>query len=160
MRRCAHFYRLFASASIDLSFIRAQYATADTAQFTTGDDATLASQTKDALAKIPLGLKVEGADYPILRVFASWPGDARLQRSRKAHKWGAKHKWGGADPDKHPLATLHLENFRSHGEELDRNWFRGDKGQQRVAKRVREAQDSESSGWEKRRKRCSSSTDS
>jgi hypothetical protein len=89
------------------------------------------------LAKIPLGLKVKGADYPVLRVFASWPGEAKLERTKKS-------SLDGIDPDSHPLATLHLANFNSVGQELDQNWFQGDVEQKLVvhSKRARE-QDSE-----------------
>jgi len=43
----------------------------------------LALQTHKALRDIPYGLTVTNAEYPILRVFASWPGDAKLDRSKK-----------------------------------------------------------------------------
>ena len=33
------------------------------------------------MAKVPLGLKVKDAEYPVLRVFASWPGEAKLERT-------------------------------------------------------------------------------
>jgi hypothetical protein len=79
------------------------------------------TSTKDALATIPpsCSLKVEGADYPILRVFASWPGPAVLKRTLEKGKSGAN------DPDRHPVATLHLDNFNKVIEELDRDWFQG-----------------------------------
>ena len=65
------------------------------------------------MAKILLSpnLKVKGADYPILRVLASWPGETRLEKDMSE------------DPDSHPLATLHLQNFNKVGNDLDRNWF-------------------------------------
>ena len=105
-----------------------QYASADEAPFIDkhhGPD--LAARTKDALANIPRrhSLKVKGAKYPILRVFASWPGEAKLERTL-----------GRVDPDRHPLATLHLGNFDKVRKELDRNWFQGG-GQQVAPSRAR-----------------------
>ena len=93
--------------------LRVQYASADNAPFIANDGPELATRTKDALAKILLSpsLEVKGADYPILRVFASWPRETRLEQHISE------------DPDNHPLATLHMENFNKVGEELDRNWF-------------------------------------
>ena len=76
----------------------------------------LANSTKEALKNIPRGLKARGADYPVLRVFASWPGEAKLERT---------DEWPG-DADKHPLACLHLENFEEVGYKLDADWFRRD----------------------------------
>ena len=55
--------------SIDLD--QSQYPTANAAPFLTNnnnDCSILATQTKGVLANIPLGLKVEDADYPVLRV--------------------------------------------------------------------------------------------
>ena len=88
------------------------------------------------MASIPLGrsLKAAGADYPILRVFASWPGEARLDRA------------DGEDPDAHPLATLRLDEFVKVSKELSRIWFLRS-GQQVPAlpsKRAREEWDSRS----------------
>lgn len=94
-----------------------QYASADAAPFIDkilGPD--LAARTEYALANIPLrhSLKVKGARYPILRVFASWPGEAKLERTL-----------GRVDPDRHPLANLHLGNFDKVRKELNRDWFQG-----------------------------------
>ena len=159
------FYRLFSPASIDLIIVLLQYPTANTAPFITNDSndcPKLATQTKDVLAKIPLGLKTEDADYPVLRVFASWEGEANLERTldwkEKTNKKNSartntqpisKQETGEddvEDPDHHPLATLHLANFRKVGEKLDQNWFRGDVEQKLVvhSKHAREEQDSES----------------
>jgi hypothetical protein len=68
---------------------------------------------------IPLGLRTKNANYPVLRVFASWPGEARLDRF---DTWNTTST---ADPDKHPLATLQLAKFKKVGEELDQRWFQG-----------------------------------
>jgi hypothetical protein len=37
-----------------------------------------ADDTQKVLTNMPLGLKVKDVDYPILRVFASWPGEVKL----------------------------------------------------------------------------------
>jgi hypothetical protein len=104
---------------------------------------------------------VKDADYPVLRVFASWQGEAKLERTlewkaetgnqktpRKKAR-GIQQETSGEgieDPDHHPLATLHLANFQKVGEKLDQNWFRGDVEQKLVvhSKRAREEQGSES----------------
>jgi len=54
---------------------RVQYSNANDAPFQNGVE-NWAAKTQDALTRISLGLEVEGAGYPILRVFASWPGGA------------------------------------------------------------------------------------
>jgi hypothetical protein len=93
------------------------------------------------LAGIPLGLKAKDADYPILRVFASWPGSAELNRSLdwKEHEDTKMRSQAEAssqlkrkqsadnieDPDLHPLATLHLKNFEANSLALDESWYRG-----------------------------------
>jgi hypothetical protein len=80
-----------------------------------------------ALANVPHGLKVEGAEYPVLRVFASWPGESDLERSLTWNEEpGVEQDSGAKDPDLHPLATLHRENFDQIGEKLDTHWFLGD----------------------------------
>jgi hypothetical protein len=68
-------------------------------------------------------ITVEGASYPVLRVFASWPADADLERtlditdkpplSRKQKMVQAEDDEDiiSYDPDQHPLATLHLQSF-------------------------------------------------
>jgi hypothetical protein len=126
-----------------LSGLRVQYSTADTAPFITNEGAELAVGTEEALAKIPLGLKVEGADYPVLRVFSSWPGKTELQRSLKKHK-------SGSDIDNHPLATLNLATCRAHDAKLGEAWFRGD-GRVVPSKHAREEQGS-GSGLQKKKK--------
>ena len=115
-----------------------QYASADAAPFIgTNCGPKLAVRTEEALANIPLSrsLKLEGAKYPILRVFASWPGEAGLERTLGSGSW--------VDSDRHPLATLHMRNFKKVGAKLDRNWFQG-AGQQVVpSKRASEEPESE-----------------
>ena len=101
IRRCAHFYRLFGSASIDMSFLRMQYATVDTVPFIENDKndyAALATETKDVLASIPLGLEVKSAHYPVSHLFTSWPGegkpraDAREQKLAKGAEAAVRHR--------------------------------------------------------------------
>jgi hypothetical protein len=87
----------------------------------------ISGRTQTALASIPLGLKAIGADYPILRVFASWPGRAQLNQSmdwkenrdtkmrsstEPPNQFNREQSVDDIeDPDLHPLATLHLDNF-------------------------------------------------
>ena len=116
----------------NLSDVVFQHLTAATTPFITNDDndcAKLFKMTETALSQIPMSIKMPGMDYPDLRVFASWPGDAKLCRTlrwREAMPKGSKQMktqmfqesdsedsdaTGAVDPDGHPLATLHLENF-------------------------------------------------
>jgi hypothetical protein len=162
MRRCVTLSTLFAM-SIDL--VQLQHLTANAAPFLRNDNndcSALATQTKDVLANIPLGLKVEDADYPVLRVFASWEGEAKLARTierkeKKPTKKKQKNAQKGeqrnlqqeavvesiSDRDRHPLATLHLGNFRKFAQEFDWNWFREDVEQQLVVPSRRACQDVE-----------------
>ena len=84
----------------------------------------------NALRNIPFGLTMANTQFPILRVFASWPGDSNLNRS-KLKKTKVRNPAGGEnlvevnDVDLHPLVTLHLENFIRMSKEMDINWFRG-----------------------------------
>jgi len=152
-----------------------QYPTAHTAPFIKNDYSGLANESQTVLTNVPLGLKVEGADYPVLRVFASWPGEAKLERTREWKKEQKPTTRNQAntriltqessvdnidDPDRHPLATLHLANFIKVGGKLDKHWFRGDMEQKLVVhlKRARE-QDSESSRLRKRAKLAKSLED-
>jgi hypothetical protein len=88
----------------------------------------------NALQGIPSGLTVTKAQFPILRVFASWPGDSNLNRSKPNPSKKTKVRDPASnedliakkiDVDLHPLATLHLENFICMSKEMDVNWFRG-----------------------------------
>ncbi len=77
-------------------------------------------------------------EFPILRVFASWEGDAKLDRSmEKTCKKNPtsnedKKKKVQCDVDPHPLVTLHLDNFNCVSKEMDINWFSGDVEQKEV----------------------------
>ena len=98
----------------------------------------LINETMNALTNIPHGLTIEEAEYSILRVFASWPGEAKLERTLEPRKT--------TDLDKHPLAALDLETFLSVGKELNREWIRMDVERRMVVtrKHAREEQESES----------------
>ena len=98
----------------------------------------MVNETKNALTNIPHGLTIEGAEHSVLRVFASWPAEAELERTLKPLKI--------TDLDQHPLAALNLETFESISKGLDLEWIRMDV-EQNVAvyrKRAREEQESES----------------
>jgi len=86
--------------------------------------------------KIEHTITIADAPYPVLRIFASWPAEAKLERTLVDPK---KSKRGEAiksraevdsvdvtDPDLHPLATLHLGNFNRIGGLLARSWYRND----------------------------------
>jgi len=97
----------------------------------------LALQTHDALQDIPCGLTVTNAEYPILRVFASWPGDAKLVQSKKPSQKSSADNEGVEenhqyDVDLHPLASLHLDNFNHVSKEIGLKWFCGDVEQKEV----------------------------
>src|SRR5258708_1598349 len=124
--RCAH--SVFGSALFDLIFVQIQYATANAAPLINKADSELAARTKTALENLPSGVEVKGADYPVLRIFASWPGEAGLDRTGE-WKLGAP-----IDPDGHPLATLHLTNFRNVGKTLFQKWFGRDVEEKLVVK--------------------------
>ena len=125
------------------------------------DKDQLAAETKNVLAKIPHGLKGKGADYPVLRVFASWPGEAKLERTQgwkepnlsKQPQRQNSDAGSEVDPDRHPLAALRLDTFLTVGKQLDDDWFQG-VGEQKVVvsskKRAREEEDSESPVLRKR----------
>lgn len=72
-----------------------------------------ADDIEKALRSIPNGQLVEGANYPVIRVFASWPGKTRLERSAKGSKSNAK------DLDKHPLASLNEDRFAMLSRSID-----------------------------------------
>jgi hypothetical protein len=69
--------------------------------------------------------------FPILRVFASWPADAKLDRSKPKPPKTTRKPADNAnscktkkDDDLHPLASLDLEIFVRISEEMDVKWFR------------------------------------
>jgi hypothetical protein len=77
------------------------------------------------------------ARFPILRVFASWEADAKIERTlepqeskgRKATKFQAdvdEHDFNALDLDHHPLATLHLDNFNTISSRLAKSSYRSD----------------------------------
>jgi hypothetical protein len=83
------------------------------------------------------GITIPNASYPILRIFASWPADAKLNRTqdlkkpkgRKATKFRAnvdEDSVSVTDPDLHPLATLHLENFDENSRRFAQSWNKND----------------------------------
>jgi hypothetical protein len=119
-----------------------QHSSPDDAPFVaTNEGPQLYSSAHDAFANIRHGLKAPNASYPILRVFASWPGNAMLDRTshyketRKQQKKPTKEKNEPAnlpDTDQHPLATLHMANFQDIGKTLSQNWFLGDIEQKEV----------------------------
>jgi len=82
----------------------------------------IASRFCGALMKVEHRITIPNAPYPILRVFASWPGDAKLERTigpkdpkkamtPKSRATVDEDGINEIDPDRHPLAALHLVNF-------------------------------------------------
>jgi hypothetical protein len=91
----------------------------------------------DALKKIEHGITIAEASYPILRIFASWPANAKIERTQdlkkskkgKATKSRTKVDEDSVDvfdTDPHPLAMLRLDNFAEISDQLAKSWFRGD----------------------------------
>jgi hypothetical protein len=105
-----------------------QHAVATTAPFITDDNndcARLAERTKNVLVNIPNSLTFQGAPFPVLRIFASWPGDSKLERTLKQRVENGKGLEDDiGDPDRHPLATLNLEHFQEFAETLQEDWLR------------------------------------
>lgn len=115
---------------------RWQHKNAISAPFVQNDPdcPALAEATPKVLAKIPSPL-FTGADYAILRVFASWPGDPgldrTLQRKEATRKRGKQTQMSEQedsselDPDRHPASSLNLENFVTISQKYDSAWFLG-----------------------------------
>jgi len=89
------------------------------------------------LKKIEHSITIANAPYPILRIFTSWPADAKLDRAQdlKKSKGGKVTKSrtkvnedsvNVTDADLHPLATLHLDNFNNISGMLSKSWYRND----------------------------------
>jgi hypothetical protein len=122
-----------------------QYSSPNDAPFVSTNEDRLYTSTHNALANITSRLKAPNATYPILRVFASYPGDASLgrlltfndptQQKRAAEKTSGQKEAEQAnvpDPDLHPLAALHATNFEASGKTLSQKWFSGDIEQKEV----------------------------
>jgi hypothetical protein len=97
----------------------------------------VASRFCDALKKIEDGITIADASYPVLRVFASWPANAKIERTQdlKKSKKGEAAKSRAKvdedsvdvfDTDPHPLAMLRLDKFAEISDQLAKSWFRGD----------------------------------
>jgi hypothetical protein len=103
----------------------------------------VASHFCDALMKVEHGITIKNADYPVLRIFASCPADAKLDRTQDLNtSKGSKATKSKAvdendvdviDPDPHPLATLHLDNFKENSKSLAKSWYRNDTEQMVVS---------------------------
>jgi hypothetical protein len=84
----------------------------------------VASHFRTALTKVEHSITIKNADYPVLRVFASYPADAKLDRTQDLNESkGSATKVDEdsvdvTDLDPHPLATLHLDNFKKISDSL------------------------------------------
>ena len=86
--------------------------------------------------KIEHSISINNADYPVLRIFASYPADAKLDRTQDVNE----SKGQGVDeddvdvtdPDPHPLATLRLDNFEENSKMFAKSWYRNDTEQKVV----------------------------
>ena len=80
--------------------------------------------------KIEHRIPIPNAPYPILHVFASWPADAKLERTQdlEESKGGEvdEDSVDFIDSDPHPLATLHSDNFINNSYKLAKAWFNND----------------------------------
>ena len=112
----------------------------------------IAARFCDALLKIDSGITIPDAPFPVLRVFASWPADAQLDRTADYRMSPKKKKMKSQvkvdedsvdtnDPDLHPLATLQLENFSNINKMLGISWYRGDIEQREVVFAKRQCHD-------------------
>jgi hypothetical protein len=102
-----------------------------------------ASRFLEALTKIEPSITVPGSCYPVLRVFASWPADAKLERTLTAEPPLKKQKTDQAkddededvnayDSDVHPIAALHMLNFENIGKSFAKLWFKNNTEQWQV----------------------------
>jgi hypothetical protein len=141
-----------------------QHKTADSAPFLMNDNndcSKLSSRLPSVLAKIPSSLKADGAAYPVLRVFASYPGEAKLERTLDWKEETRKSKQANScqqeanelDPDLHPLATLHFQNFENVAKKFNGDCFRGVAEQRIVKLAKRENEGVEAQVYNLRRKR-------
>jgi hypothetical protein len=107
-----------------------QHLTPDKSHFLSNDGAEIVRDINLALENIPCGLKAADACYPVLRVFASWPGDARLDRmlvksllggSFEADAQDASEQQGGGTCEDILLADLEqpLDNGALIGSDSD-----------------------------------------
>jgi hypothetical protein len=87
----------------------------------------------DALSKVEPRILIPNSPYPILRIFASWPADANLERTLDCNKSRKRNRTKtqaqvdedsvDIDPDGHPLATLHMEYFNKISLMLGKCWY-------------------------------------
>jgi hypothetical protein len=96
--------------------------------------------------KIEPCITIANTLYPVLRIFASWPADAKLNRTegtqdlkkskvREVTKTRAEVDEDNVDvidPDPHPLAALHLDNFNNINNMLAKSWYMNDTEQMAV----------------------------
>jgi hypothetical protein len=126
---------------LTLPDFRTQHLSHDNAPILSSDTA---SRFLDALTKIKPNITVAGSRYPVLRVFASWPADAKLGRTlivndeqrplkkQKTDQAKDDEDVNACDPDLHPLATLHMLNFENIGNSYAKLWFKNDTEQWEV----------------------------
>ena len=95
-----------------------------------------------ALAEVEPLITVRNTPHPILRIFASWPANANIDRTLESQNYTKKGKAKsqakvdedsvGIDTDNNPLAMLHLENFNNIGKILGESWYMNDTEQRVV----------------------------
>lgn len=97
----------------------------------------IATSFCNSLLQIHDTITVQGASHPVLRVFASWPANAGIERTlqyKENQQTNGKRKIqvevdeddvDTHDPDPHPLAVLHMQNFTKVNEMLGESWYRG-----------------------------------
>jgi hypothetical protein len=84
-------------------------------------------------------ITIANVSYPILRIFASWPAPAKLERTLdlkelqggKATLAKSRAEFDeddvyGHDADPHPLATVRMDNFVEISKRLAKSWYRND----------------------------------
>jgi hypothetical protein len=90
------------------------------------EEKNTAAQFMQALKDIPNAQKIPGADYPVLRIFASAPGPANLERTTPKFRDKLKGLLSSSSPDKYPIAALNMETLYKIGRRFDNEWIKGE----------------------------------
>ncbi|PVF94287.1 hypothetical protein CPB86DRAFT_49890 [Serendipita vermifera] len=119
---------------------RLEYKTVDMAPCS---DEKAASRVQEILREIPNGQRFEGAEYPVLRVFASFPGRANIERTTELGRCGTSGTSTIIDDDKHPLASLNETTFAELNKAFDRLPFQGDQKTEELKRHFVEEEEEE-----------------
>ncbi|PVF94285.1 hypothetical protein CPB86DRAFT_49855 [Serendipita vermifera] len=107
-----------------------------------------ANRVQEILREIPNRQQFEGAEYPVLRVFASFPGKENIERTNQQETSGT---YKTIDDDKHLLASLNESTFAELNGDLDELSFqRGQKKEDLKRHFVEEEDEEEPASMRKR----------